>query len=176
MKIETLMWLLPAVFMLHDFEEIIMVQPWVRRNAPLLQKRFPKLAARFLPHLQKLSTPAFALAVAEEFILLTLLTCLAVEFNLYALWAGIVLGFFIHLLVHVIQFGVYRSYIPAILTSVPAGLYCLAALYSLDARVNLIWPEVAAWTLAALVVIAVNLMMAHGLAARFQRYLDEHSA
>jgi hypothetical protein len=84
-----------------------------------------------------------------------------------------VLGFFIHLIVHVVQFGVYRSYIPAIVTSVPAGLYCLAALYSLSVRVKLNLPEVAAWTLAAVVVIAVNLILAHGLAARFQRYLDE---
>ncbi|MBI2332821.1 MAG: HXXEE domain-containing protein [Chloroflexi bacterium] len=73
MTLDTLLWLLPAVFMFHDFEEIIMVRPWLQKNTPLLRERFPKLAERVLPQLESLSTSAFALAVAEEFILLTAL-------------------------------------------------------------------------------------------------------
>lgn len=172
MKIETLMWLLPAFFIIHDFEEIIMVRPWMTRNAPQLQKRFPRLASRFMPHLQKLSTSAFALAVAEEFILLTFITYLAVELNLYELWAGITIGFFIHLLVHAVQFGVYRSYIPAVVTSVPAGVYCLGALYVLNIHLNLSYSKVIVWALASVFAIIVNVIFAHWLAAKYQRYLD----
>ena len=43
-KIETLMWLLPIVFMLHDFEEIIMFKPWMNANCAALEKRLPTWA------------------------------------------------------------------------------------------------------------------------------------
>jgi hypothetical protein len=45
-KIETLMWSLPIVFMFHDFEKIIMFKPWINENRVSLTKHFPKLGAR----------------------------------------------------------------------------------------------------------------------------------
>jgi hypothetical protein len=45
-KLETLMWLLPIVFMFHDFEEIIMFKPWMNANYAALEKRLPAPAPR----------------------------------------------------------------------------------------------------------------------------------
>jgi hypothetical protein len=50
-------------------------------------ERFPSLATRVLPHLERLSTSSLALAVAEEFLLLSAVTYFAVEYRLYAGWA-----------------------------------------------------------------------------------------
>lgn len=172
LKTETVMWLLPIVFMFHDLEEIIMAKPWLAGNADALRRRFPRLASRLLPHFEHLSTSAFALAVAEEFVILTGITLLAVEFRLYALWGGVLVAFFIHLVVHVAQFGVYRGYVPAAITSVPAGVYCVAALYALSARGHWAWPEVARWAAVGAVALVVNLAFAHSLASRFQRWLN----
>ena len=167
-KIETLMWLLPIVFMFHDFEEIIMFKPWLAANLPNFEKRLPKWAARIMSRHDKLSTSAFALAVAEEFIILSALTLLAVELRLYPFWAGMLLGFFIHLLVHIGQFAIYRGYVPIILTSLPSGLYCLVALHDLDFYHPLDWGLVAVWTLASLLIIGVNLALALKLAIKFE--------
>ncbi len=173
MKTETLMWLLPIVFMLHDFEEIIMVQAWVEHNAGQLRTRFPQLAARLLPHLEKLSTSSFALAVAEEFVLLSVVTYVTVELELYSVWAGILVGFFIHLIAHIVQFAIYQRYIPAIFTSVLSTIYCLGTLYYLSGRNYLIWAEVFLWTFIALIVIVTNVILAHKLAAWFEQYLKK---
>ena len=134
MKTDTILWLLPIIFMLHDFEEIIMTKPWLTRNAGRLRQKYPRIAARLLPHFSGLSTSAFALAVAEEFVLLSVLTLFAAEYKLYALWAGVTIGFFLHLLAHAVQFLALRCYVPVILTSLPAGMYSLAALFTLNAR------------------------------------------
>lgn len=171
LEIETMIWLLPAVFMLHDFEEIIMFKPWIGYNASRLRQRFPHLASRVLPHLEQLSTSSFAIAVAEEFVLLIVLTVVVVEFELYALWAGILLGFFIHLIMHIIQFAVYRSYIPAIITSIGGSVYCLGALYALHTLDGLDWAAVSRWTVVALVLIIANVVLAHKLAVGFERFL-----
>ncbi|MBI5950243.1 MAG: HXXEE domain-containing protein [Chloroflexi bacterium] len=173
-KIETLMWLLPIVFMFHDFEEIIMFKPWLDANRENLERRFPKWAARALAEQSKMSTSAFAFAVAEEFIVLSALTLLAVELELYPFWVGMMLGFFIHLLVHMGQFIVYRKYVPVILTSLPSGIYCLVALHDLNLQHPLDWELVAIWTLLSLIIIGANLALALKLAAKFGMWLERN--
>jgi hypothetical protein len=173
-KIESLMWLLPIVFMFHDFEEIIMFKPWLGANRTILEKRFPKWAARILAGHDKISTSSFALAVAEEFLILSVLTLLAVELELYSFWAGMMLGFFIHLLVHAGQFVIYRGYVPVILTSFPSGLYCVIALHDLNFYHPLDWELVAIWTLASLVIIGANLALALYMSAKFEIWLGKN--
>jgi hypothetical protein len=172
-KIETLMWLLPIVFMFHDFEEIIMFKPWLGTNRAKLEKRFPNWAARVLSGHDKISTSSFALAVAEEFLILSVLTLIAVEFELYSFWAGMMLGFFIHLLAHVGQFVIYRGYVPVILTSLPSAIYCLVALHDLNFHQPLDWNQVALWTLACTVIISTNLVLALGMAVKFEVLLNK---
>lgn len=174
LKIETLMWLLPIIFMFHDFEEIIMFKPWLNANSAVLEKRFPQWASRALTSHNKISTSAFALAVAEEFIILSTLTLIAVELGLYPFWAGMMLGFFIHLLVHMGQFVIYRRYVPVILTSIPSGLYCMIALHDLNAYQPLDWKLVAIWTLTSLVTLSVNLALALKMSARFETWLGKN--
>jgi hypothetical protein len=171
MKTETIMWLLPIVFMIHDFEEVIMFKPWAGKNAPYLRQRFPRLAARMLPHFEGLSTSAFALAVAVMFLVVSIATLVAVEFNLYALWAGVLIGFFIHLIIHVVQFAVFRRYVPVVITSLITAPYCVWALLVVNARHPLPVGPTIFWSGAALVVIAGALFFVHSLAARFERWL-----
>jgi hypothetical protein len=170
-KIETIMWLLPVVFMIHDFEEIIMFEVWIKKSAPNLQRRFPGLARRILAHMERLSTASFAFAVAGMFLLLTSVTLIAVEYDLYSVWTGVMLGFFIHLIIHGIQFVVYRSYVPVIITSVLGGIYCVVALWVMSSSGLLNWQVVGLWTLLSVVVIAVILVAMHKLAALFETYL-----
>jgi len=42
-KINLIMLLLPFVFMIHEYEEIIMFRHWIDRNREELRKRFPKI-------------------------------------------------------------------------------------------------------------------------------------
>ena len=47
-KINLIMMLLPFVFMVHDYEEIIMFRRWIDRNREELKKRFPKIESFLL--------------------------------------------------------------------------------------------------------------------------------
>lgn len=44
-KIELLMLLLPIVFMIHEYEEIMMFRRWLDGNREELKRRFPKIEA-----------------------------------------------------------------------------------------------------------------------------------
>lgn len=171
LKTETLMWLLPVVFMIHDFEEIIMMKPWLTKNWPKLEKRLPAKAIRAMAKQKDMSVSAYALAVAEEFVVLSTLTLVAIEMNLNNFWAGLLIGFFIHLLVHIGQFVAFRGYVPVIITSIPAAVYSLIALHDLNVVHPLNRGMVAVWTVVSLAIIVVNLLLALKIAQKFDGWL-----
>ena len=168
-KYSTIIWLLPIVFMIHDFEEIIFFKAWINKNRNYLTEKFPRIATRFLPHVNNLSTARFALAVAEEFILLSLITLGSVIFDNYVLWLAAFMGFFVHLLIHIGQWIMLKRYIPAIGTSFFALIYCVFTLHLIIANNIFQLSEIVLWTMIGLVVMGVNLIFAHQLAKLFDR-------
>ena len=69
-----LLWSLPAMFLLHDAEEVLFLPPWLRRNREWLARRFPQLARRMLLHFDGISPLRFAAMAAEELVLLVAVT------------------------------------------------------------------------------------------------------
>ena len=72
-----LLWSLPAMFLLHDAEEVLFLPPWLRRNREWLARRFPQLARRMLLHFDGISPLRFAAMAAEELVLLVAVTACA---------------------------------------------------------------------------------------------------
>lgn len=175
MSLETLMWSLPIVFMLHDFEEIIMFQPWLQRESARLRERFPRFAPRMLGQFERLSTSSFALAVAEEFVLLSAVTYWCVASQRYTTWTAILLFFFLHLLMHIGQFAVYQRYIPTIVTSVAASMYCVVALWFVVDSALLDWSALLIETLIVIPLVVLNFVFAHWLAAQFEVWLRHYA-
>ena len=64
-----LLWSLPAMFLLHDAEEVLLLPPWLRRNREWLARRFPQLARRMLPHFDGITSLRFAAMAVEELVL-----------------------------------------------------------------------------------------------------------
>ncbi len=164
-----LVWLLPIVFMIHDFEEIIFFKPWISKNREYLIEKFPKISKRFLPRMENLSTSAFALAVAEEFILLSLITTGSVLCYNYLLWLAVFMGFFVHLLVHLGQWIMLKQYIPAICTTFIALIYCAYTLYEIISNNIFQTSEIVFWTIIGFGLVGVNLIFAHKLAEVFNK-------
>ncbi len=167
--------LLPAVFMLHDFEDIVLMQPWLINNSSRIKARFPRLA-KHINHASARSTAAFALAVAEEFILICLVTALSVWYSTYGVWVAVYCAFFLHLLLHIGQSIVLKSYIPALATSILSLPYCV--------WVGLLlvrWGQFDLWQTGLLfalgsVLVAANLLLALKTADWFDKQLAKYAA
>ena len=173
MKIETLCWLFPVVFIIHDFEEIIMMRPWISKNSQMLKKRFPVLYPKFISKAGKLSTSSFALVVLEEFILLVIITYITVEYGFYSMWTGLLMAFFLHLIIHLIQSLVVRIYTPFIITSMLASGYCIFAIISLQKTQLVDWKQTLYWTVFFFITLVANLLFVHKMAGRFEKWLNE---
>lgn len=168
-KFISIIWLLPLVFMLHDFEEIIFVEWWVNKNKVMLLKRFPRVAKTY----SELSTAAFALAVSEEFIILLFITLAAVIFKWYYLWFGALIGFAAHLVVHLVQWMVFKKYIPAIVTTIPSMVYSAYAIYFVVNNSNMETLYLTVSSILGIVLLVANLFLAHKLARKFCRALKK---
>jgi hypothetical protein len=171
MHTDTLIWLFPIVFMLHDFEEIIMMAPWVKKNRAELERRWPRLAPRMLALTGGLSTPAFALAVAILFAFISGLTVLVVELRLYALWGAMLLVFALHFLAHIAQWIVLRRYVPVIITSGLGAAYCALAFFHLLSIMLVSWAGILIYLLPVVIFTAIVLALSVTAARCFDRWL-----
>ena len=110
MKLELIMLLLPVVFMLHEYEEIIMFRHWLDRNRDELKRRFPK-SERFLARRRHFdySTATFAIGTAHEFILISLISFCAVWLGAYQWWFAAFAGYSFHLIEYIMLNGQYTE-------------------------------------------------------------------
>ncbi|HEX7344265.1 MAG TPA: HXXEE domain-containing protein [bacterium] len=173
LKIQTTMLLLPLVYMVHDAGVGRFVEVWARKHEPKIERCFPHLARQLLPNFRRFTTRGFAFAALEELILISLFTLLAIEFRLYSFWAGILLGFFVHLLVHMVQIVFVCRYFPFMLSSAIGICYCVLALHQLTDQGALHWGHVTLWALASAIFLGLNLKFMHSLVSRlFNRVED----
>lgn len=167
---EQYIWLLPIHFIFHDFEEIIGARLWAAKNSAEVCRRIPKAALI----LNNLTTEGFALAVAEEFVLLLIICGLTFTgiraFNL--LWLGTFIAFTLHLVVHIGQAIVIRKYIPALATSIlvlPASVWLIIDCIKCSDFSPI---EIVAYSLASTVAVGANLFLAHWLAQKFGEWQE----
>lgn len=100
--------LFPIIFMLHEFEEIIGFKHWVTKDGAWIAKKYPKVAKQ-ISFYERLSVPAFALAVLEEFIIIGIVTVWALTLQWYNVWIAVFSGFSLHILIHIGQWMIVKN-------------------------------------------------------------------
>ncbi|OPY29384.1 MAG: hypothetical protein A4E28_00878 [Methanocella sp. PtaU1.Bin125] len=168
------MWLLPIAFMIHDFEEIIMMRPWYLKNGAYLKARFPRFFNR-MSSTAGLSTPAFSLAVLGEFVILSAATLACVELGAYPAWAAVAVIFLVHNVVHIGSFFIVGRYVPFVITGVITSAYPIYALATLYGGGYLVPQDVMVWLAVALVPAGIGFFIIIRAAARFDRWLERWS-
>lgn len=162
----SIIWALPVVFMLHDFEEIILMERWSKKNSASILKKYPRMSKGMG---NNLSTAGFALAVYVIFTLLSLITLAAVVFDWYYLWFGIAVGFGLHLVVHIFQWIILKKYIPAVVTSFPALVYSVYAVVYVYKSTGMGFRAAVLWSAAGLLLVVAVLVTALAIAGRFDK-------
>ena len=135
--------LFPALFMLHELEEMIWMPSFVRK----LTRHFPDNRILFY------YTPfAFNAIVLEQFLILLLSLFLSYQFSNYTIYATIVIAYIYHVFGHLIQTVVIRKYVPGLLTGILTSLFSLFCLKN-NVPINLYW-----YSFITLSLILVNLI------------------
>lgn len=178
-KLELIMLLLPVVFMIHEYEEIIMFiimfRHWLDRNRDELKRRFPRFE-QFLAHSGHFdySTATFAIGTAHEFILISVISLSAVWIDAYQWWFAAFTGSSIHLIVHLAQWAIYRKYIPVIITTILTVPYCVYAFVEF-AKASILSPsQMFLWSVVGIILTMLSLLSAFFLMRKFQQWQEKH--
>lgn len=124
---ETLLWLFPIMFLLHDFEEILFVELWFKKNYGKASKKVPKFFIKTFQKMSKVTAAQFTLPVVFQFLIYIISTYLAVEYQYYNMFLGFNLFLLLHVFMHIGQLfllGVYTLGLgTAVTITLPYSIY-----------------------------------------------------
>ena len=135
--------LFPALFMLHELEEIIWMPSFVKK----LSTQFPdnRILSYYTPF-------AFNAIVLEQFLIILLSLFLSYQFNNYTIYETIVIAYVYHVFGHLIQTIILRKYVPGLLTGI------LTSLFSIISLKNEIPIDLYGYSLFTFLLILLNLI------------------
>ena len=152
----------PLAFLLHDAEEVAVQHRWMSRHKEALTARFPKMR-RMVEHLSRLNTKAFAIAAAEELVVLLMAGTYVLIGGTYAMhiWSALFMAFSFHLLVHVCQAVAVRGYVPGLVSAILLLPYACFGMQSICNAMSGL--EIIGWGIAGVIAMVLNLGVAHFL-------------
>ena len=136
--------LFPALFMLHELEEIIWMPSFVEKLSTHFSDN--RILSYYTPF-------TFNAIVLEQFLILLLSLFLSYQFNNYTIYITIVIAYIYHVFGHLMQTVVIRTYVPGLL---PGILTSLFSLYYLNPNIPI---ELFGYSLLTLLVIILNLVL-----------------
>ena len=161
-------WMLPILFILHDFEEMIIMPLWkIRHHQKLATFRKP-----FFGSVTKSS--AFAVGVLEEFVILLFISgfCQLTHNNL--LYLSFVIAYTAHFIIHYIMCLQFRGYVPGVVTvtlELPIVLMIISHYWSSDVPLL----SVFIYLLLAMVIAFTNLKIMHLIMPKIQTHLEKYA-
>ncbi|SMC26352.1 Protein of unknown function with HXXEE motif-containing protein [Clostridium acidisoli DSM 12555] len=118
-------WLLPIIFMIHDFEEIIFIKVWRKRYEHYLDNCTMKKK----PYADFRSPDEFSIGVEILFVILSIISLFSVFFNNYYVWYGFLFTVIAHFVILHCKICLdFKHYVPGIVTAIlflPITIYIM---------------------------------------------------
>lgn len=161
-SLTSLIWLFIAVFMVHDLEEIIFVENWMKKNRDTMEHKIPRWFQTRMKSITSITSSQFAVAVSFELIFFIPFTYLAAERQSYLLFMGFNALMFAHVFTHIGQSIFMRRYTPGVVTAVLLSLPYSSYLFYrlLDADIAS-WPEIWLSLIVGLVTVGPLVLLGH---------------
>ena len=152
MDLNSFFLLFPSIFMLHEFEEILLFPRFMRRN-PKLQRQF--LATAFTPF-------RFNAIICQEFILLLIVLGLSIYFESFDIYITVIIAYIYHVIGHIFQSILLQQYIPGVFSGIITAGYCTYQIYdAVSANYMLL-----AYSFLTLLIIFVNIAVSFKMLQR----------
>lgn len=172
-------WILPIIFMLHDFEEIIMIGSWKTRYKAQLDRLKEgsrrDLMSTKVPYKDFRSAASFSVAVLIIFFGLSFISLLSCLFCSYFIWFGVCSAFVIHCMIHFKMCIQLKSYVPGISTaaiSLPIGILLL---WYAAVTLNFTFFTVVSSVFIGLLTVVAALVGLHACMTTFELWLTAYA-
>ena len=161
-------WMLPILFILHDFEEMIVMPLWKIRH-------HQKLATFKIPFFGSVTQgSAFAVGVLEEFIILLLISGFCQLTHNSLLYLSFVVAYTSHFIIHYIMCLQFRGYVPGVVTvtlELPMVLMIIFHYWPSDSSLL----SAISYILVAISIAYINLFIMHLIMPKIQTHLEKYA-
>ena len=161
-------WMLPILFILHDFEEMIVMPLWKIRH-------HQKLATFKIPFFCSVTQwSAFAVGVLEEFINLLFISGFCQLTHNSLLYLSFVVAYTSHFIIHYIMCLQFRGYVPGVVTvTLELPMVLMIIFHYWPSDVSLL--SVVVYLLLAMVIAFSNLKIMHLIMPKIQTHLEKYA-
>lgn len=171
-----IVWMLPVIFMLHDFEEIIMAEVWAKRYKKQINALWPGRQPFGLNYIHNCYTPTFSIGVGVEFILFSLISLLSVGFDGYFVWYSAFLGVLIHMaVIHIPICLRFKNYVPGVITSIIFLFPGIWLLYRAETILHYSTEALVFTCLLGVLLMGVLIPLLHKLMSFWSQWLYKYS-
>ncbi len=171
-----IVWMFPVIFMIHDFEEIIMAEVWGNRYREEINKVWPKRQPFGLNYIKVCQTPTFSIGVEVEFLLISLISFLSVTFHSYFLWFSAFLGITIHFIfVHILVCIYFKHYVPGVITSIIFLLPSIWFIYKAKTILHYDLEMILLFSLLGIVLMIIIIPVLHKAMGYWSKLLYKYS-
>ena len=160
-------WMLPILFILHDFEEMIFMPLWKKRYRQ-------KLVAFKKPFFGSVTQgSAFAVGVLEEFIILLFISGLCQMTHNTVLYLVFVIAYTSHFMIHYIMCLQFRGYVPGVVTvTLELPIVLMIIFHYWPSEVSLL--SVISYLFVAMALAYTNLKVMHQIMPKIQISLEKY--
>ena len=160
-------WMLPILFILHDFEEMIFMALWKKRyHQKLLTFKKP-----FFGSVTQGS--AFAVGVLEEFVILLFVSGLCQMTHNTVLYFSFVIAYTSHFMIHYIMCLQFRGYVPGVVTvTLELPIVLMIIFHYWPSEVSLL--SVISYLFVAMALAYTNLKVMHQIMPKIQISLEKY--
>ncbi|MDO4638244.1 MAG: HXXEE domain-containing protein [Leptotrichia hongkongensis] len=168
MEIYKLSFIIIVLFMIHEFEEIIFIKKFIKKNKVVKDMKnelFVKKKESYP------STETTSLMIAEEFIILSTLLSIASEFRMYEIVLSLFIVYIAHLVPHIYDALRYRKFSPGSRTSFiifPLGILIIWNVI-LNKEINFVIFILCVIIIGFLMIL--NLIFLHKISKKIDKYL-----
>lgn len=166
MTLDTIIWVSVALFVVHEFEEIVCIRSWLAKH-----QNDHRAKRQVFWSFRDTSTATIATLIFEEYLIFAGLAFAATLAGLPGMFAGLLVPYALHLVGHIFEAIRLRMHTPSVITSVLTLPWFAYAVIDLTARATGLI-EVAVWSAVFTVVIAANFAFLY----RFRPHLERHLA
>jgi len=106
------------IFMLHNLEEIIAIEKWLKHTYPRKKGQIPLFLQKEIENVKDMTAVQFSVAVFGVSVLASLIIIISVMIEQYFLFLGLNMFFFLNIFTHPIQSLLLKCYTPGVWTSI----------------------------------------------------------
>ncbi|MFV0434183.1 MAG: HXXEE domain-containing protein [Leucobacter sp.] len=167
MSPDLVIWISVTLFMIHEFEEIICIRPWLDRH-----RNDPRAPKQVFWRFRDTSTATIAALIFEEYLLFSAVALAATLANGGELFfAGLLVPYAFHLIGHICEAVRLRMRTPSLVSSAITLPWYIYAVVELTPQSPSGIFAVAAWSLLFTAVIVANFALLYRLEPRVDRCL-----